>query len=48
MKVASQPGIVGFSFGLGIHVSRFHIDYARSAWHLAGASNHFSISVNLH
>jgi len=48
MKVATRPGIIGFSFGLGIQVSRFHIDYARSSWHLAGASNHFSICVNLH
>ncbi len=47
MKVDSRTGMVGFSWGLGIHISRFHIDYARSSWHLAGASNHFSISVNL-
>jgi hypothetical protein len=47
MKVASLPGIVGLSWGLGIHLSRFQIDYARSSWHLAGASNHFSINVNL-
>ena len=47
MKIASRPGIVGISFGLGIHFSRFYIDYARTSWHLAGASNHFSINVNL-
>ena len=47
MKVITRPGIVGFSWGLGIHLSRFHIDYARSSWHLAGASNHFSINVHL-
>ena len=48
MKVETRRGMTGFSWGLGIHLSRFHIDYARSSWHLAGASNHFSISVNLH
>ena len=48
MKVNTRPGMVGFSWGLGIHILRFHIDYARSTWHLAGASNHFSISVDLH
>jgi len=48
MKITTRPGMVGFSWGLGIHLSRFHIDYARSSWHLSGASNHFSISVNLY
>ncbi|MDR3093053.1 MAG: type IX secretion system protein PorQ [Bacteroidales bacterium] len=47
MKAPSHTGMVGFSWGAGIHVSRFHIDYARSRWHLAGASNHFAISVDL-
>jgi len=47
MKVKSKTGMVGFSWGLGIHVSRFHIDYARSSWHLAGASNHFSVGIDL-
>ena len=47
MKIDSHAGMVGFSWGLGIHVSRFHINYARSSWHLAGASNHLSVSVNL-
>ena len=47
MKAGSRAGMTGFSWGLGIHLSRFHIDYARSSWHLAGASNHFSINVNL-
>ena len=46
MKVTTRPGMVGFSWGMGIHLSRFHIDYARSSWHLAGASNHFSVGVN--
>ncbi len=47
LKIDTHAGMVGFSWGLGIHISRFHIDYARSRWHLAGASNHFSISVDL-
>jgi len=47
MKVVTRQGMVGFSWGLSILLSRFHIDYARSSWHLAGASNHFSIHVNL-
>jgi len=47
MKVYDRPGMVGFSLGLGIHLSRFHIEYARSMWHLAGATNHISANVNL-
>ncbi len=47
LKVSSHTGMVGFSWGIGIHISRFHVDYARSKWHLAGASNHFSINVDL-
>jgi hypothetical protein len=47
MKVASHTGMVGFSWGLGLHISRWHIDYARYCWHLAGASNHFSLNVDL-
>ena len=47
LKVNTRTGMVGFSWGIGIHVSRFHIDYARSRWHLAGASNHFSVCVDL-
>ncbi len=47
MKITSRTGMVGFSWGVGIHISRFHIDYARSRWHLAGASNHFSISMDM-
>ena len=48
MKVDSRTGMTGFSFGLGIQLQRFSVNYARSMWHLAGASDHFSISVNLH
>ncbi len=47
MKIPSQTGAVGFSWGMGIHLSRWHVDYARSRWHPAGASNHFSVSVDL-
>ena len=47
MKIDARTGMTGFSWGLGIHLSRFHVDYARSSWHLAGASNHFSICINI-
>ena len=47
MKIANRPGMVGLAWGVGIHIARFQIDYARSSWHLSGASNHFSVHVNL-
>jgi len=47
MLVDSRPGTVGFSWGLGIKISKFHLSYARQTYHLAGAPNHFSINMNL-
>jgi len=40
-------GGVGYSWGFGLRIWRFHVDYARASYHLAGASNHFSITSNL-
>jgi predicted Na+-dependent transporter len=39
--------MVGFSMGLGLKVSKFHIAYGRSTYHLAGATNHFSLTTSL-
>ena len=47
LKIESKPATVGFSLGMGIRISRFQIDYGRSAFHLAGAVNYFSISLNI-
>jgi len=47
MKVDARPGMVGFSMGLGLKVSKFHIAYGRSTYHLAGATNHFSLTTSL-
>ena len=37
----------GFSFGFGIRVKKIRFDYARTAYHFAGASHHFSVSTDL-
>ena len=37
----------GFSFGLGLKISKFRINYARNAYHVAGGANHFSILTDL-
>jgi len=47
MKVTARPGTVGFSWGFGFRVSKFHISYGRSSYHLAGGTNHFSLTTNL-
>ena len=43
----SKSGLVGFSFGAGIKIKKFRINYARSIYHLAGGTNHIGISTNL-
>jgi len=47
MMVNSHPGMVGFSMGFGFRVSKFHFSYGRASYHLAGGTNHFSLTVNL-
>ncbi len=47
LKIAPRVGMVGFSWGFGIKVSKFHFSYGRATYHLAGGSNHFSLSTNL-
>lgn len=47
LKVESRPGTMGISWGVGLRISKFRFDYARAAYHLAGASNHISISTNI-
>lgn len=47
LKVPVSPGMVGFSWGFGLRVKKLRFSYGRATYHLAGASNHFSLSVNL-
>ena len=47
LTVNSFLGMVGFSWGIGIRVSHFYINYGRATYHLAGAPNYFSVSTNL-
>jgi len=47
LSIDDKKSTVGFSWGFGFKVSRFHISYASAKYHLAGASNHFSISTRL-
>ncbi len=47
LKVDSKVSTVGFSWGLGLRISKFQFNYARKAYHLAGSPNFISISTNL-
>ena len=47
MVEETRPYMVGTSWGFGMRISKFHINYARASYHLSGASNLFSISTNL-
>ena len=47
MKISTRPGMVGFSWGFGFRVSKFHFAFGRASYHLAGGTNHFSLTTNL-
>ncbi|MDY6800509.1 MAG: type IX secretion system protein PorQ [Bacteroidota bacterium] len=47
MLIESKTSTIGFSWGFGVKISKFHISYGRATYHLAGATDHFSITTNL-
>ncbi len=47
LQVATRRALTGFSWGVGLKVSKFHISYARASYHLVGGTNHFTITTNL-
>ncbi len=47
MKVNVRPGMVGFSWGFGFRISKFHFAFGRASYHLAGGTSHFSLTTNL-
>ena len=47
LSTVSSPSMVGFSWGVGFRVSKYHFDYSRSSYHLSGIPNNFSIGTNL-
>jgi len=47
MTIDSFNGMVGFSCGVGFNVSKINFNYSRSAYHLSGKVNTFSIKTNL-
>lgn len=47
LLVETHKKAVGLSYGFSLKVNRFILSYGRASFHLAGASNHFSVSTNL-
>jgi hypothetical protein len=43
----AKMGFVGFSWGLGIKISKFQLSYAMATYHLGGTTNTFTITTNL-
>jgi len=47
LGIQTKMSTVGLSWGFGFRISKFHLSYGRSTYHLAGASNHFTVTSNL-
>jgi len=47
LSVDNFRSLSGFSFGVGVKINRFRIDYGRGIYHFAGGLNHFTLSTNL-
>lgn len=47
MRVASRPGLSGFSFGIGMYFKRFSLDYGLAVFSAAGYNNMISLTTNL-
>lgn len=47
LGLEDRMSTTGFSWGFGLRISKFKISYASARYHLAGTSNHLTISTNL-
>ncbi len=47
LKIPEKRGMTGFSFGFGFRIYKFHFSYGRAVYHLAGATNNFSLSFDI-
>jgi len=46
LKLDTRAAMVGFSWGFGLKISGIAISYGRASYHLAGATNHFTLSTD--
>ena len=47
LKYEEKVSAVGLSFGFGVKIKRFTLDYGIAQYHLAGTSSLFSLAINL-
>lgn len=47
LKVGDSSGMTGFSFGFGLRLKYFELNYARATYHAGQGSNHFGITIKL-
>ena len=47
MTIPTRLSTVGLSWGFGLNIYKFQIDYARNAQHLSASPNYLSIATNL-
>lgn len=46
LSVPNTVSFSGFTFGVGLKIKQFRIDYGRGVYHLGGGANHFTISTS--
>ena len=46
MQIPDKLGMIGFAWGIGLKISKFQINYARSTFHVVGSPNFISISTD--
>lgn len=42
-----RAGLAGLSWGLGFRIKKFYFSYGSARYHLAGTSNHFTVTTNI-
>ncbi len=47
MKLIDKGGFTGFSWGFGVKLKKMGFSFGRATYHLAGASNHFSVYFDI-
>lgn len=47
LAVETRKGLTGFSFGVGMNIKMFSFWYARGRYHIAGASNHLTVGIDI-
>ena len=47
LSTLTNTAMVGFSWGIGFRILKYHFDYSRSSYHLSAIPNNFSITTNL-